>query len=112
MAIGRSQRRRRALVEAYRSSPLNLTTPLAQRVWIGIANDVLQLFVADPPPGTYSMVRHHALILAAATAWLGPAATSAWHAAHVAAGATFARSCDRPLLDAIEAAECGLETRL
>jgi len=85
---------------------------LAQRVWIGIANDVLQLFVADPPPGTYSMVLHHALILAAATAWLGPAATSAWHAAHVAAGAAFARSCDRPLLDAIEAAECGLETLL
>lgn len=23
---------------------------LAQRVWIGIANDVLQLFVVDPPP--------------------------------------------------------------
>jgi hypothetical protein len=85
---------------------------LAQRLWIGIANDVLQLFVADPPPGTYSMVRHHALMLAAATAWLGPAAISAWHAAHVAAGAVFVRSCDRPLHDAIEAAERGLEALL
>jgi len=85
---------------------------LAQRVWIGIANDVLQLFVADPPPGTYSMVRHHALMLAAATAWLGQAATSAWHAAHVTAGAAFARSRDRPLHEAIEAAERGLEVLL
>src|SRR5438094_10277001 len=85
---------------------------LAQRVWIGMATDVLQLFVADPPPGTYSMVRHHALMLAAATAWLGPAAISAWHAAHVAAGAVFVRSCDRPLHDAIEAAERGLEALL
>jgi len=85
---------------------------LAQRVWIGIANDVLQLFVTDPPPGTYSMVRHHALMLAAATAWLGTAAISAWHAVHVAAGAAFVRSCDRPLHEAIEAAERGLETLL
>jgi hypothetical protein len=85
---------------------------LAQRVWIGLANDVLQLFVADPPPGTYSMVRHHALMLATATAWLGPAAISAWHAAHVAAGAAFVRSCDRPLHEAVEAAERGLEALL
>jgi hypothetical protein len=85
---------------------------LAQRVWIGVANDVLQLFVADPPPGTYSMVRHHALMLAAATAWLGAGAISAWRAAHAAAGAAFARSCDRPVHEAIEAAERGLETLL
>lgn len=85
---------------------------LAQRVWIGVANDVLQLFVADPPPGTYSMVRHHALMLAAATAWLGAGAVSAWRAAHGAAGAAFARSCDGPLREAIEAAERGLETLL
>jgi hypothetical protein len=85
---------------------------LAQRVWIGMANDVLQLFVADPPPGTYSMVRHHALMLATATAWLGAEAISAWRAAHVAAGAAFARSCDRPVDEAIEAAERGLETLL
>jgi len=85
---------------------------LAQRVWIGIANDVLQLFVVDPPPGTYSMVRHHALMLAAATAWLGPAAIRSWRAAHRAAGAAFAQSCDRPLHEALEAAERGLETLL
>jgi len=88
------------------------STILAQRVWIGIANDVLQLFVTDPPPGTYSMVRHHALMLATATAWLGPAAIGAWHAVHVAAGAAFVRSCDRPLHEAIEAAERGLERLL
>ncbi len=88
------------------------STVLTQRVWIGIANDVLQLFVADPPAGTYSMVRHHALMLVAATAWLGPAAISAWHAAHVAGGAAFVRSCDRPLHEAIEAAERGLDTLL
>src|SRR4051812_48810220 len=34
-----------------------------ERVWVGIANDVLQLYVPDPPAGTYSMVRHHALML-------------------------------------------------
>ena len=85
---------------------------LAQRVWLGIANDVLQLFVSDPPPGTYSMVRHHALMLAAATAWLGPAAMSDWRATHVAAGTAFLRSCDRPLYEAIEAAERGLEALL
>ena len=85
---------------------------LSQRLWIGIANDVMQLFVTDPPPGTYSMVRHHALMLAAATAWLGPAASHAWRAAHAAAGAAFVRSCDRPLPEAIEAAESGLQTLL
>jgi hypothetical protein len=85
---------------------------LAQRVWIGIANDVLQLFVADPPLGTYSMVRHHALMLAAATAWLGTAPIRTWQAAHVAAGAAFIRSCDRPLHAAIQVAEEGLQTLL
>jgi hypothetical protein len=85
---------------------------LSQRLWIGVANDVMQLFVTDPPPGTYSMVRHHALMLAAATAWLGTAAIRAWHAAHAAAGAAFIRSCDRALPEAIEAAERGLQTLL
>jgi len=27
-----------------------------ERVCVGIANDVLQLYVPDPPAGTYSMV--------------------------------------------------------
>ena len=38
-----------------------------ERQWVGIANDVLQLYVPDPPARTYSMVRHHALMLVAAT---------------------------------------------
>jgi len=97
-----------ALRGAWQADPV----VLAQRVWIGIANDVLQLFVADPPPGTYSMVRHHALMLAAATAWLGPAPIRTWQAAHVAAGASFVRSCDRPLHAAIQVAEDGLQTLL
>jgi hypothetical protein len=84
-----------------------------QRVWIGIANDVLQLFVVDPPAGTYSMVRHHALMLAAATSWLGPEAIRDWAAVHSSAGETFLRRHDdRPLWVAIDAAERGLDTLL
>jgi hypothetical protein len=80
-----------------------------QRVWIGIANDVMQLFVPDPPEGAYSMVRHHALMLAAATAWLGPDAIRAWGMLHKAAGANFiARYADQRLWTSIEAAESGL----
>ena len=81
-----------------------------QRLWIGIGNDVVQLFVADPPAGQYSMVRHHALLLAAATAWLGPAARRAWGAAHESAAEAFVgRLGGRPLWAAIEAAERGLD---
>lgn len=40
------------------------------RIWVGIMNDVLQCFVNDPPKGTYSMIRHHALMLLTATLWL------------------------------------------
>lgn len=87
-------------------------TVLAQRRWIGIANDVLQLFVTDPPPGTYSMVRHHALMLAAATAWLGPTACRTWQIAHRTASTAFVRSSDRPLHEAIEIAEHGLQSLL
>src|SRR5438128_2281307 len=50
--------------------------------------------------------------LAAATAWLGPAALSAWQAAHADAGRGFLRSCERPLAEAIETAERGLQTLL
>ena len=70
-----------------------------------IANDVLQLFVLDPPAGTYSMVRHHALMLAAATAWLGRDAKHAWGALHASAGMRYVRAQVRPLWDAIEAAD-------
>jgi hypothetical protein len=81
-----------------------------QRQWVGIANDVLQLFVPDPPPGTYSMVRHHGLMLAAATAWLGTEALRRWHAAHAWAAAGFLRRrAGQPPGEAIQEAEQGLE---
>jgi hypothetical protein len=84
-----------------------------QRVWIGIANDVLQLFVTNPPPGSYSMVRHHALMLTAATLWLGPEAVLDWRAAHTAAARAFVRGHGvAGLWDAIAAAERGLDSLL
>jgi hypothetical protein len=80
------------------------------RLEVGIANDVLQLYVQDPPPGTYSMVRHHGLMLAAATTWLGPARTRAWRNAHTCAAASFLRRTDgQPLWQAIGSAERGLD---
>ena len=78
-----------------------------QRQWIGIANDVLQLYVPDPPEGTYSMVRHHGLMLAAATVWLGPDATRRWLNAHALAASRFIRS-DGDLWPSIQSAEAGL----
>ena len=84
-----------------------------ERLWVGIANDVLQKYVPDPPAGTYSMVRHHALMLGAATIWLGEDRTRAWQRAHrAAAGAFLARLEGRPMWDAIEAAEQGLTSLL
>jgi hypothetical protein len=79
-----------------------------QRHWIGIANDVLQLFVPDPPEGTYSMVRHHALMLVAATVWLGPESTRRWQAAHSIAAQRFLSGVSEDLQTAINAAERGL----
>lgn len=64
-----------ALIEAS-LSPLEHVVQLSpiflnrSRIWIGIMNDVLQCFVNNPPEGTYSMIRHHALMLFAATLWL------------------------------------------
>jgi hypothetical protein len=78
-----------------------------QRLWVGIANDVLQLFVPDPPEGTYSMVRHHALMLAAATLWLGQEAADTWQAAHARAAAVFLGDGGE-LWDSVAAAERGL----
>ena len=63
-----------------------------ERLWIGIANDVLQMYVPTPPPATYSMVRHHALMLAAATLWLGPERAERWRAAHARVAGAFVRS--------------------
>ena len=84
-----------------------------QRIWIGIANDVLQLFVPDPPVGRYSMVRHHALMLVAATLWLGPESTRRWQAAHALAARTFLRGIHaRDLWSAVDRAEAGLNALL
>lgn len=85
-----------------------------QRIWVGIANDVLQLFVPDPPPGQYSMVRHHALMLVAATLWLGPESTRRWQEAHalVARGFLGALDGSSDLWSAVERAERGLNTLL
>jgi hypothetical protein len=80
-----------------------------QRIWIGIANDVIQLFVKDPPADQYSMVRHHALMLTAATTWLGVSAIEAWRAVHASAARTFLmRHADDSLWQAIAVAEAGL----
>jgi hypothetical protein len=88
-----------------------------QRIWVGIANDVLQLFVPDPPPGRYSMVRHHALMLVAATLWLGPESTRRWQEAHTAAARSFLQSLNgqrslSELWSAVERAEHGLTALL
>ncbi len=48
------------------------------RLEVGIMNDVLQCFVLDPPAGTYSMIRHHALMLFEATLWLEPEKKTRW----------------------------------
>lgn len=83
------------------------------RLWVGIANDVLQKFVPDPPDGTYSMVRHHALMLGAATIWLGPERARLWQRAHTVAAHAFLRRLDGgSLWGAIGAAEQGLGTLL
>ena len=84
-----------------------------ERLWVGIANDVLQMFVPDPPAGTYSMVRHHALMLGAATLWLGPDRAHQWQRAHAVAARAFLRRLDgRSLWESIESAERDLATLL
>ena len=84
-----------------------------ERLWVGIANDVLQKYVPDPPAGTYSMVRHHALMLVAATVWLGEDRARRWQQAHAAAARAFVgRLNGRPLWDAVAAAEQGLAALL
>jgi hypothetical protein len=79
------------------------------RVWIGVANDVVQMFVPDPPTEDYSMVRHHALMLAAATTWRGSDAVAAWRIAHASAARRFLkRHATEPLWDAVGCAEAAL----
>ncbi|MCC7370680.1 MAG: hypothetical protein IT306_19830 [Chloroflexi bacterium] len=84
-----------------------------ERQWVGIANDVLQLYVPNPPDGTYSMVRHHALMLVAATLWLGPDRARLWLDAHsLVARAFLGRLGGRSLWAGVEAAERGLAALL
>jgi hypothetical protein len=84
-----------------------------ERLWVGIANDVLQMYVPDPPAGTYSMVRHHALMLGAATLWLKPERARQWQRAHGLAARAFLRRLDGgSLWDGVAAAERGLATLL
>jgi hypothetical protein len=84
-----------------------------ERQWVGIANDVLQLYVPNPPDGTYSMVRHHALMLVAATLWLGQERARLWLDAHSAVARAFlGRIGGRGLWTAIESAERGLTALL
>ncbi len=47
------------------------------RLELAFTNDVLQVQAAGPP-GLYSMVRHHALVLHAATHWLDEPARGRW----------------------------------
>lgn len=47
------------------------------RMRLAVTNDVLQV-MAPTPPGKYSMVRHHALMLLAATLWLPEAQRARW----------------------------------
>jgi len=100
-------------VTADQAADIDQLLQSGERLWIGIANDVLQMYVVDPPPGTYSMVRHHGLMLAAATLWLGHARAERWRAAHECAAIGFLRRvAARPLWQAIDEAERGLNDLL
>ncbi len=102
----------RASVDPLQAESAGVDALLAsgERIWVGIANDVLQLYVPDPPEGTYSMVRHHGLMLAAATLWLGPERARRWGGAHRAAAASFLRrNAGRPLWAVVDEAEGWLD---
>ncbi|MGE3272168.1 MAG: hypothetical protein AB7P40_25685 [Chloroflexota bacterium] len=84
-----------------------------ERQWVGIANDVLQLYVPNPPEGTYSMVRHHSLMLVAAIYWLGEERARLWQTAHSAVARAYLSSvADRGLWEAVGQAEEGLRSLL
>lgn len=52
---------------------------VAARLRIGVTNDLWQPFVRGPAaPAVYSMIRHHALMLAGAWSWLGPEERALW----------------------------------
>jgi hypothetical protein len=84
------------------------------RLELAFTNDVLQVQAAGPP-GPYSMVRHHALVLHAATHWLDEPARSRWLELCAAVAAGLSRDLSGPpsaaRLDDIEArAFADLET--
>lgn len=68
-SIGEPEGERAAVTERFLSG---------ERLWVGLANDVLQPFVPAPPAGTYRMYRHHALMLYCATTWLPPVSRDGW----------------------------------
>ena len=63
------------------------------RIRIGVTNDVLQGFVNDPPPTSYSFVRHHALMLFLATLWLPEAQRRGWLEVFDRCSVTLCREC-------------------
>lgn len=98
---------------AHDREPMDALARSGERIRIGISNDVLQLFVEDPPPGTYSMVRHHGLMLAAATIWLGPDRAAEWARAHAYAAIGYLGSIgDVPLWEAVGQTERQLDRLL
>lgn len=81
------------------------------RIWVGVANDTMQLFVPDPPAEDYSMVRHHALMLVAATLWLGPDRAKEWLYAHDLAARDFlSRTTPERLWASVDGAERGIRS--
>ncbi len=78
------------------------------RLRMAVTNDVWQPFVPGPPAGGYSMIRHHALMLAAAWTWLPPPERALWLRV-LEASADAARSAWRdqrligPVLDRLDA---------
>lgn len=98
----------RLLVECY--APVLADQPQRGRVVtdgsrleVAITNDVLQVQAAGPP-GDYSMIRHHALMLLIATEWLGEPARSRWLALYsdIAAAARAGGAPPAARLDAVE----------
>ncbi|HET6502566.1 MAG TPA: hypothetical protein VFG87_17565 [Amycolatopsis sp.] len=81
---------RRCYADVLAARPgLGLALDDRSRLEVALTNDVLQVR-APGPPEPYSMIRHHALMLFAATDWLAEPARSRWFEIYeaVAAGLT------------------------
>ncbi len=84
-----------------------------ERPWVGVANDVMQLYVPAPPEGDYSMIRHHGLMLGGATLWLGAERRQLWQRGHGYSAQTFLRQLNgQPLWPAVAEAEAGIAVLL